>query len=62
MSQHSGWLCPGVYRANRLRRHRLPFEGHAPGHIARNGIPAEAQLALRRQGLPLAYDFDVAHR
>jgi len=60
--QQSGWLDPGVYRANRLQGNRFPLEGHAPRYIQGNGFPPELQLALRRQGLPLADGLDVAHQ
>ena len=60
--QQSGWLDLVEYRANRLHRHRLPLEGHALCHIEGNRLPAELQLALRRQGLPLADGLEVGHQ
>ena len=60
--QQSGWLDLVEYRANRLHRHRLPLEGHALRHIEGNRLPAELQLALRRQGLPLADGLEVGHQ
>ena len=60
--QQSGWLCLGVYRANRLDVHRFPLEGHAASHIQGNGFPPELHFALRRQSPPAANGFDTAHQ